>query len=108
MRSPGFRRERDGKVEILKKRANRLKSLLTGTKYTDAWDIYPFNSGYFMCLHLKTVEAGPLRLHLLDHYKVGTIATGKHDLRIAFSSVDEENIEALFDAIFQAVKDLAG
>jgi hypothetical protein len=39
---------------------------------------------------------------------VGTIATGKHDLRIAFSSVDEENIEALFDAIFLAVKDLAG
>lgn len=107
MRSPGFRRERDAKVEILKKRANRLKSLLTGTKYTDAWDIYPFNSGYFMCLHLKTVEAEPLRLHLLDHYKVGTIATGKHDLRIAFSSVDEENLEALFDAIFQAVKDLA-
>lgn len=108
MRSPGFRRERDAKVEILKKRANRVKSLLTGTKYSDAWDIYPFNSGYFMCLQLKTVEAEPLRLHLLDHYKVGTIATGKHDLRIAFSSVDEENIEALFDAIFQAVKDLAG
>jgi aspartate/methionine/tyrosine aminotransferase len=108
MRSPRFREERDAKVEILKKRANRVKSLLAGTKYSEAWDIYPFNSGYFMCIRLKTVEAEPLRLHLLDQYKVGTIATGKHDLRIAFSSVDEENIEALFDAIFLAVKDLAG
>ena len=108
MLSPKFREERDAKVEILKKRANRVKGILSGRRYSEAWDIYPFNSGYFMCIRLKKVEAEPLRRHLLDQYKVGTIATGKHDLRIAFSSVDEENIEALFDTIFLAAKDLAG
>ncbi|WP_373498156.1 aminotransferase class I/II-fold pyridoxal phosphate-dependent enzyme [Desulfococcus sp.] len=105
--SPEFRRERDAKVMILKRRANLVKRLLAGTKYNDAWDVYPFNSGYFMCLRLKTVEAEALRLHLLNQYRVGTIATGKHDLRIAFSSVDEENLEALFDAIYRGAKDLA-
>ncbi|AOY57886.1 MULTISPECIES: aminotransferase class I/II-fold pyridoxal phosphate-dependent enzyme [Desulfococcus] len=108
MSSPRFREERDAKVEILKRRANRVKQLLAGSRYNDAWDVYPFNSGYFMCIRLKTVEAEALRRHLLDRYQVGTIATGKHDLRIAFSSVDEENIEALFDAIYRAAKDLAG
>ncbi len=108
LRSPEFREEQRAKVEILKKRANRVKQVLAGEKYRDAWDVYPFNSGYFMCIRLKTVEAERLRLHLLDRYRVGTIATGKHDLRIAFSSVDEENIEALFEAVFMGVKDLAG
>lgn len=107
LRSPEFQQERDDKVMILKRRANLVKRVLSGAKYRDAWDVYPFNSGYFMCLRLKGVEAEPLRLHLLDKYRVGTIATGKYDLRIAFSSVDEEHIEALFDAIHMAAKDLA-
>jgi aspartate/methionine/tyrosine aminotransferase len=105
---PRFVEEHEAKVAILKARANRVKALLAGAKYRDAWEVYPFNSGYFMCIRLKGVEAEPLRRYLLDRYQVGTIATGKHDLRIAFSSVDEENIEPLFEAIFQAARDLGG
>jgi len=104
--SPDFQKERDEKVQILKRRANKVKAVLANPKYKDAWDIYPFNSGYFMCLKLKTVNAEALRIHLLDKYKVGTISIGKTDLRIAFSSVDEENIEELFEYIFKGVQDL--
>jgi hypothetical protein len=59
-----------------------------------------------MCLALKTVGAEPLRVHLLDTSRVGLIATGEHDLRVAFSSVDEENLPALFDFIYQGIKEL--
>ena len=37
----------------LRQRAARVKSVLADTKYTDAWEAYPFNSGYFMCLKLR-------------------------------------------------------
>ncbi len=106
MLSPDIHEEREAKVEILKKRANKVKKVLANPKYNDTWEIYPFNSGYFMCLKLKTVEAETLRLHLLDKYKVGLISIGKTDLRIAFSSVDEENIEELFEYIYKGVKDI--
>lgn len=106
MKSRNIQKERDEKVEIMRKRASRVKTALANPKYDDAWEMYPFNSGYFMCLKLRTVDAEALRTHLLEEYKVGVISTGKRDLRIAFSSVDEENIEALFEAVYKAVKDI--
>ncbi|MFP4346769.1 MAG: aminotransferase class I/II-fold pyridoxal phosphate-dependent enzyme [Desulfococcaceae bacterium] len=108
LQSDNFSREREEKVALLKGRANRVKTVAEDTEYADAWEIYPFNSGYFMCLKLKTVAAEALRTHLLDTYRVGLIATGDRDMRIAFSSVDEENIEALFEYLYKGIKDLEG
>jgi hypothetical protein len=59
-----------------------------------------------MCLQLKTVAAEALRVHLLDTYGVGLISLGASDLRVAFSCIDENQIEALFDTILKGVKDL--
>jgi aspartate/methionine/tyrosine aminotransferase len=106
MLSPANAAEKAAKFNILKGRALQLKAVLADPKYHAAWDVYPFNSGYFMCLKLKTVEAEPLRLHLLNHYGVGLISLGKYDLRVAFSCIDEDQVEALFDMIFKGVKDL--
>jgi DNA-binding transcriptional MocR family regulator len=75
-------------------------------EYADAWEMYPFNSGYFMCLRLKTVEAEALRSHLLETCGVGLIATDRQDIRIAFSSVDEPHIDELFARIHKGIKDL--
>ncbi len=108
LQSPDFAGERAEKVETLMGRARRIKALLADPKYDDAWEMYPFNSGYFMCIRLKTVDAEPLRIHLLDRYRVGLIASGKRDLRVAFSSVDEENLEELFESVYKGVKDLEG
>lgn len=108
MQSEAFEREKAEKFDVLKRRAARVKAVLSDPKYNPAWDYYPFNSGYFMCLKLKTVEAETLRKHLLDRYGVGTIALGEHNLRIAFSCVEEEDVPQLFDIILQAVKDLNG
>ena len=106
LNSENYKTEKEDKFKILLKRATRVKEVLANKKYTGAWDIYPFNSGYFMCLRLKKVDAEELRLHLLDRYGVGVISLGKTDIRIAFSCVEEENIPELFDIIFQGVKDL--
>jgi aspartate/methionine/tyrosine aminotransferase len=106
LQSPDFLKQKREKFEIMKGRANRVKQILDSGKYDKAWEYYPFNSGYFMCLKLKTVEAEALRVQLLDQYGVGTIALGETDLRVAFSCIEESDIEELFELIHQAVIDL--
>jgi aspartate/methionine/tyrosine aminotransferase len=106
LNSPDFPKQKKEKSEIMKGRANRTKQLLDSGKFDGSWEYYPFNSGYFMCLKLKTVDAETLRVHLLDEYGIGTIALGTTDLRVAFSCIEEENLEELFNLIYQGVQDL--
>ena len=106
MQSENYVKEKEEKFRVLKNRAGRIKEVLSDTRYTEAWDVYPFNSGYFMCIRLKSVDAETLRLHLLEKYGVGLISMGKRDLRIAFSCLEESDILELFNIIFQGVEDL--
>lgn len=106
LQSPNYQSEINQKFNTMKERAIRVKEVLADPKYSDAWEPYPFNSGYFMCLKLKTVEAEPLRVHLLDKYGIGLISLGTHDLRVAFSCVEKEDIQELFDTVLQGVNDL--
>ena len=98
--------EKQAKFAILKERAQRVKTVAGDPKYASAWDVYPFNSGYFMCIRLKTVDAERLRVHLLDRYGVGLIALGQSNLRVAFSCMDVGDVERLFDTVYQGIKDL--
>lgn len=61
----------------------------------------PFNSGYFMSF-VCSVDAEELRLRLLDKYQTGTISIQGKYLRLAFSSIDLENIPALIDTVYKA------
>ncbi len=106
LKSPDFDRQRAEKFAIMKRRANKVKQLLDSGKYGDDWTYYPFNSGYFMCLRLKNADAEAVRKRLLEAYGVGTIALGPTDLRIAFSCIEEDQLEDLFDRIHQAVLDV--
>lgn len=106
MRHPQYQAEKEEKFNTLKARALKVKQIACNPKYSGAWSVYPFNSGYFMCLKLRTVAAESLRVHLLDKYGVGLIALGQSDLRVAFSCIDEDQIEELFDTIQKGVKDL--
>jgi aspartate/methionine/tyrosine aminotransferase len=107
LRSPNFIRQKEEKFKVMKGRALKTKEVLDSGKYDSCWEYYPFNSGYFMCLKLKEVDAEKLRVHLLEKYGVGTISIGSTDLRIAFSCIAEDDIQELFDIIYQAVKDLS-
>ncbi|WP_127593465.1 aminotransferase class I/II-fold pyridoxal phosphate-dependent enzyme [Paenibacillus lautus] len=106
LKAPEFHEQKEEKFVIMKGRANKVKSILDSGKYGDVWEYYPFNSGYFMCLKLNTVNAEELRSHLIHEYGVGTIALGEHDLRIAFSCIDEEYLEDLFDLVYKGIQDL--
>jgi len=94
------------KFEILKQRALKIKIALKNPKFNDAFDVYPFNSGYFMCIRLKDVDAETLRLHLLDRYGVGLISFGEKNIRVAFSCLEEDDIDSLFDFILSGINDL--
>lgn len=107
LQSPDYQSQKQEILDVLTKRALKVKEILQQEKYSAAWDFYPFNSGYFMCLKLKGVQAEDLRNHLLDHYGVGVISLGEGDLRVAFSSVEEQELELLFDLIYQGHKDLS-
>ncbi|MBW2216429.1 MAG: aminotransferase class I/II-fold pyridoxal phosphate-dependent enzyme [Deltaproteobacteria bacterium] len=106
LQSKSYAAEKEEKFRILEGRAREVSRILANPKYQQAWDVYPFNSGYFMCLKLKTVDAETLRVHLLDTYGIGLISLGKTDLRVAFSCLDQENIQELFDIVLKAVEDL--
>jgi aspartate/methionine/tyrosine aminotransferase len=100
--------ERKEKCEILRQRAERVYEVVNAPRFRGYWDVYPFNSGYFMCLKLAGVEAEPLRVHLLDRHQTGLIATAKHDLRVAFSCLELEQIEPLFEVVRQGIDELRG
>ena len=69
-----------------------VKQSLASGKYQDQFDAYPFNSGYFVCLKLKNIKAEVLRQKLLANQGIGTIAISEYALRLAFSSVEKEDI----------------
>jgi aspartate/methionine/tyrosine aminotransferase len=108
LRAPTFAVEKSEKYAVMKARADEIHRVLANEKYAPAFEAYPFNSGYFMCLRLKTVEAEPLRVHLLDKYGVGLISLGKSDLRVAFSCLERDDIEELFDTVLKGAEDLGG
>lgn len=94
------------KFELLKNRALKMKTVLKDPKFNHAFDVYPFNSGYFMCIRLKDVNAEALRVHLLDNYGTGLIAIGEKNIRVAFSCLEEADVEPLFEIILSGIDDL--
>jgi aspartate/methionine/tyrosine aminotransferase len=106
LQSPEYPVEKQAKTRILEQRAGRVKAVLNDPKYRPAWSAYPFNSGYFMCLRLKTVDAETLRCHLLERYGVGLIAVDARNLRVAFSCLEERDVAELFDTVLKAVREL--
>ncbi len=98
--------ERKEKCEILRARAEKTYQVAKAPRFAESWQVYPFNSGYFMCVRVKGVEAERVRCHLLDRYEVGLIASGAEDLRVAFSCLEVDEIEPLFELLHQAIQDL--
>ncbi|MEE4364632.1 MAG: aminotransferase class I/II-fold pyridoxal phosphate-dependent enzyme [Desulfotignum sp.] len=106
MQDPDYHAQKQEKFILLKQRAALIKETLKNPEYASYFDVYPFNSGYFMCIRLKDVNAETLRLHLLDAYGVGLIAIGEKNIRIAFSCLEEKDVKPLFDIIVSGIKDL--
>jgi aspartate/methionine/tyrosine aminotransferase len=52
------------------------------------------------------MDAEQFRLRLLREYGIGVIATGKNDVRVAFSCTEEENIPEIFELMFRCARDM--
>ena len=83
-----------------------VKKVLEDDKYKEVFKALPYNSGYFMCIKLKDgLDAEKVRQTLLSKYDTGIIAM--HPIiRIAFSAVAKEDVEELFNNIYNACKDV--
>ena len=106
LESPEIDAEREAKAQTLCERARQVYEVAGAPRFAESWSVYPFNSGYFMLIEVKGVEAERLRVHLLDKYGVGLIATGPRDLRVAFSCLEADDVEALFEIVHQAIQEL--
>ena len=102
---PRPRREKQEAAKLLRQRYERVKAILSRKKSTAITPL-PFNSGYFMSFRLNRGKAEDLRKALLMGHGVGTIAVDERCLRVAFSSVDLEKLDELYDLIYAEAEKL--
>ena len=88
---------------ILKRRYDLVKAFVT-THTAKGIEPLPFNSGYFMAFNLTGIDAEALRVKLLNEKGIGTIAIDSKTLRVAFSSLDEDKIEIVYQAIYDTAQ----
>lgn len=102
--------EKDRNRRIIRERYLKVKEVLEAhSEYGDYFEALPFNSGYFMCIKLKSVDPDAVWQILLDKYDTGVICYGDKGLfRIAFASTPASKIEKLFDNIYSSCKDCSG
>jgi hypothetical protein len=92
---------------VLERRAAKAKAVLADPRFAKAWKLYPFNSGYFLCVRMNDLDAEEYRIKLLNDYGVGAISTSDTDIRVAISCVDEDDLADLFDVMLQCAEEMA-
>jgi len=101
-----YDKQKQEKYEILKGRYTAVKEALKEPKYSEYFKPLPFNSGYFMCIHLaEGIDGEKLRELLINKYNIGVINMSGN-IRLAFSAVPKKDIPALFEGIYKACKEL--
>jgi hypothetical protein len=97
---PRYLKQKQEFGAILERRYHKVKAFLSSHQAPRGFVALPFNSGYFMCFECQGFSAETLRLNLLDNHGIGTIAIQDKWLRVAFSSVDEEDLDVLYTELF--------
>ena len=101
--SAEYAQQKAEKYATLKKRYDIIKEVLAShPEYKDAFEPMPCNSGYFMCIKPKGVDAEQLREKLIKDYSTGTIMLSGL-IRLAFSAVPTEKLPKLFDNIYNCI-----
>lgn len=99
LKSPGYTENKIKFEKIMKQRYLKVKEILKNRITGDDLKEYPFNSGYFMNFKTKKGYNEKLRQKLLK-IGIGTIALGDTSFRIAYSSIDVEKLEDLYNIVF--------
>lgn len=104
MKTPGYAEQKQRNYEILKARAVKVKEVASDVRYAKLWEVYPSHAGYFTCLNLKSGNAEKVRQRLLEEHGIGTISLGETELRVAYSCLEESDIETVFRTIAEVVE----
>ncbi len=95
-----LQKEKQRVFDLMKTRYEVVRKALEKYKNDDILTPIPYNSGYFLTLESK-VDPNKLRMSLLENQQVGIISIKDKYVRIAFSSVDIDNIEPLVDLLYK-------
>ncbi|MBN2342425.1 MAG: aminotransferase class I/II-fold pyridoxal phosphate-dependent enzyme [Deltaproteobacteria bacterium] len=94
------------KFNTLKTRYEKIVDILnTHSEYEESFVAMPFNSGYFMCVRLKGADPEKVRTLLLEKYSTGVIVLAGL-IRLAFSAVPYDKLDALFQNLHSAVQEV--
>ena len=106
--SPTYAAEKKAKFDIMQTRYNAVKKTLSNPKYAEYFKALPYNSGYFMCIKpAEGIDAEKVRLLLIEKFSIGTININGL-IRIAFSAVAANDVETMFEGIYEACKIVKG
>lgn len=104
--SKTYEQERKQKYDLLNTRYQTVKRILAEhPEYQKYFEPMPFNSGYFMCLKMLSVDPEKVRRKLLSDYSSGVIVMNNL-VRVAFSSTPLAKLPKLFENIYKAASDL--
>ena len=106
MKAPSYAEQKQRNYEILKARALKVKEIASDVRYAKLWEVYPSHAGYFTCLNLKSGNAETVRQRLLEEHGIGTISLDETELRVAYSCLEESNIETVFRTIAEVIEAL--
>lgn len=104
LESPSHEEEKAATFAAIKARYEETKRLVAAMK--GPLKALPFNSGYFMTFYSPAGRTEALRRLLLERYGIGTISFQDKYLRVAYSSVDLENLAKVFTSIDEAASGL--
>ncbi len=97
--------QKEAKFNIMKRRYDAVRNALSNNKYSEFFKAIPYNSGYFMCIKLaEGLDGEKIRKVLIEKYGIGVISLG-NVLRIAYSAVAAQDVDELFEGIYNACKD---
>ena len=98
--SPNHESEKALAYDRLKRRFDLVRRLVEDARRPASLRPLPFNSGYFLTFACEGIDAEALRQALLDR-GIGTIAVGSAYLRVAYATVEEEELEGFFTELYE-------
>jgi len=106
MRVGSYAQEKEEAFTVLKERYQTVRRLLAETEFPRGMRVLPFNSGYFMAFELEHGGAEKLRQKLLRENGIGVISIEDRFIRVAFASVDNADLPALYNEVIAAAAEL--
>ncbi len=104
--NPNVKAEKEAFFKVLEERYHTVCEFLKTKENHPVLEPLPFNSGYFMSLHCKNLSAENLRQKLLSEHGIGIIAINDCTIRIAFSSIDNDLINMVYEKVYATAEEM--